>query len=169
MRTRRIAPIGLTLVAILSSQGTRAVRADAPEARVSLDLREADVRDVVGALLQLSGLQSVFDPGISCRLTLKVHELSWRKSLQATLNACALGYEEEGSVVRIATRERLRSETAERRRLAEQKEELRSHRLELVRLSYARAREMAPLLKRLLPPHAGVVYDDRTNTLILID
>ncbi len=146
-----------------------AAAADKAEARISLDAREADVRDLVGALLQVSGLQSVIDPDVSCRLTLKVHELSWVAAFQATLNACGLGYEEEGTVVRIATRERLRSELAERRRLNESRQESGPPRLTLVRLSCARAREMAPLLKKLLPPRADVVYDDRTNTLILID
>jgi type IV pilus assembly protein PilQ len=143
--------------------------ADTPEARVSLDAREADVREVAGALVQASGLQSAFDPDISCRLTLNVHELSWRKAFEATLDACGLAYEEEGTVVRIATRERLRSELAERRRLNELRQQSRPGRVALVRLSYARAREMAPLLKKLLSPRADVVYDDRTNTLIVVD
>jgi type IV pilus assembly protein PilQ len=170
MRTTGIAASSLALVAALSLLGTRAVAGDTSrEARVSLDVRDTDVHDLVAALLQVSGLQSIFDPGISCRLTLKVHELSWLKALQATLNACALGYEEEGTVVRIATRERLRSEAAEERRLAELKQETRSNRVALVRLSYGRAREMAPLLKKVLSSRAEVTYDDRTNTLIIID
>ena len=157
------------LVAALSLPGPCTGAADAPEARVSLDVRDADVHEITSALLEVSDLQGVFDPGIACRLTLRVHELSWLKALRATLDACGLGYEEEGTVVRITTRERLRSETAERRRLAELKQATRSNRVVRLRLSYARAREMAPLLKRLLSPHADVAYDDRTNTLIIID
>jgi type II secretory pathway component GspD/PulD (secretin) len=72
-------------------------------------------------------------------------------------------------VVRIATRARLLSEAAEGRRRGELREETRSGRVALVRLSYARAREMAPLLGKLLTPHADVVYDERTNTLILVE
>jgi type IV pilus assembly protein PilQ len=158
-----------TALAVLSAPWPRARAAEAPEARVSLDLRDADVRQVAHVLLEVSGLQGVLDPGIACRLTLKVHRLSWLKTLRTVLDACGLGYEEEGTVVRIATRERLLSEAAERRRLAELREETRSNRVALVRLSYARAREMAPLLERLLPPHATVAYDERTNTLILVE
>jgi len=143
--------------------------AETPEARISLDLKEADVRTVADALLQVSGLQAVVDPEVSCRLTLKVHQLSWLRALQAALTACGLSYEGDGSVVRIATRERLRSELVERRRLAELKQESRPDRLTLVRLSYARAREMAPLLEKLLSPHTHVVYDDRTNTLVFVN
>ena len=37
------------------------------------------------------------------------------------------------------------------------------------RLSYARAQELAPIVKRFLSPRGEVVYDTRTNTLIIID
>lgn len=158
-----------TSLAVLAAPWPGAPAPEPPEARVSLDLRDADVRQIAAALLEVSGLQGAVDPGVECRLTLKVHRLSWLKTLQTVLNACGLGYEEEGTLVRIATRERLLSEAAERRRLRELREETRSGRVALMRLSYARAREMAPLLGKLLAPHADVAYDERTNTLILVE
>jgi type IV pilus assembly protein PilQ len=158
-----------TCLAVVATPWPGAPDPRPPEARVSLDLRDADVRQIAAALLEVSGLQGAIDPGIECTLTLKVHRLGWLKTLQTVLNACGLGYEEEGTVVRIATRARLLSEAAERRRRRELREETPSGRVALVRLSYARAREMAPLLGKLLTPHADVVYDERTNTLILVE
>jgi len=40
------------------------------EVRISLDAKDAPVVDVVHVLAEAGGLQTVFDPGIDCRLTL---------------------------------------------------------------------------------------------------
>ncbi len=142
---------------------------EAPEARVTLDVKQRGIQDIVAALVEASGLQVIFDPEVSCKVTVKVHETSWLTAFRASLNACGLGYEEEGNVVRIATRARLTAEAAERRRLVEEQRQRPGNRVELFRLSYARAREMAPLLAKVLSGRERVVYDERTNTLIIVD
>ena len=56
-----------------------------------------------------------------------------------------------------------------RRRLAEEKRLSGPLRAERFRLSYARAAEVAPLVKRFLSPRGEVALDERTNTLYVID
>jgi len=144
-----------------------AAGAETPEARLELDLRESSVTDVVRLLAEAGGLQPVFDPGVSCRLTLKTRALAWHEALDATLRACGLGYEAAGRVVRIAPQERLALESRERRELDAARGRSPSASLELWRLSYARAEALAPLLERLLPEGSRVVADPRTNTLLV--
>lgn len=138
------------------------------EARVSLDLKDAPVVDVVTALAEVGGFQAVFDPGITCRLTMKLNGARWRTVLDTALSACGLGREEEGDILRVATRARLQEEAAARRRLEEERRMAPRGRIDSFRLSYARAQEVAPLLGRILPPGARVTCDARTNTLILV-
>jgi type IV pilus assembly protein PilQ len=145
-----------------------AAEADA-EARVSLDVRESDVTDIVRVLSEVAGFQVVFDPGLSCRLTLKLHEVSWRTALDVSLKSCGLGREEEGGILRIAPTSRLIEEAEAERRLREARAAAAPHRVLTFRLSYARAQEMAPIVKKLLAPRGDVVYDARTNTLMVID
>jgi type IV pilus assembly protein PilQ len=121
--------------------------------------------DIVQALAETGGLQAIFDPGISCRLTMKLPGARWRSVLDTTLSACRLGYEEEGNVLRVAPLARLQAEAAARRSLSEERRS--SGRLATFRLSYARAQELAPLLQRLLSPTGRASYDSRTNTLVL--
>jgi type IV pilus assembly protein PilQ len=109
------------------------------------------------------------DPTPSCTLTLKLTAVRWLTALDLSLRACGLVREEEGGVVRVATAARILEESAARRRLDEEKDKAPRGRLALFRLSYARAQEMAPLLKRLLAPRGDVVYDARTNTVLIID
>lgn len=137
------------------------------EARVSLDAKDAPVADVVRVLADAGGFQVVFDPGVTCKLTLKLHEAAWRTVLDTALAACALGREEEGDILRVAPVAKLREEAAARRRLNEERQASSPSRLALFRLSYARAREIAPLLDRTLSPSGRVSYDERTNTLIV--
>jgi type IV pilus assembly protein PilQ len=137
------------------------------EARVSLDARDAPIVDVVRILAEAGGFQLVLDPGIECRLTLKLHETRWRSVLDTVLSACRLGFEEEGDILRVAPLARLQEEAAARRRLEQERQPTASGRLALFRLSYARAQELAPLLDRMITPSGRVSYDARTNTLIV--
>jgi type II secretory pathway component HofQ len=139
------------------------------DARVSLDLKDAQATDIVAALAEVGRFQVVFDPGLSCALTLNLRAVTWQTALDTVLRACRLGYEEDGSVLRVARAERLRSEAEERRRLAEAKSAARPRSVASFRLSYARAAEVAPVVKRLLSPRGDVVFDARTNTLLIVD
>jgi type IV pilus assembly protein PilQ len=139
----------------------------AEETRVSLNAKEASILDVVRVLAEAGGFQTVFDPGIECKLTLKLHASPWRQILDTALAACQLGLEEEGDVLRIAPIARLRAEAEARRRLVQEQANRPAGRLALFRLSYARAEQVAPLLKKLLPQRGSVMFDARTNTLIL--
>ena len=139
----------------------------APEARISLDVKDGPLVDIVSALAEVGRFQVVFDPAPPCPLTLKLREVRWRIALEEALRACRRAVEEEGGVLRIAPLERLKAEG--RRKLAEEQARSGAHTVSAFRLSYARAAEMAQVVKKLLSPRADVVYDPRTNTLIIVD
>lgn len=151
------------LLALLASSNPEA------EARISIDVKDAAAVDVVKMLAEVADFQVVFDPGVSCALTLKLTGVRWQKALELTLTSCGLGQEGEGRVLRIAPAARLIEESAARRRLDEERGQRGPALLTLYRLSYARAEEMAPLLKRWLSPRAVVTYDARTNILLVVD
>jgi type IV pilus assembly protein PilQ len=151
------------LLALLASSNPEA------EARISIDVKDAAAVDVVRMLAEVADFQVVFDPGISCALTLKLTGVRWQKALELTLTSCGLGQEGEGRVLRIAPAARLIEESAAQRRLEEERSQRGPTLLTLYRLSYARAEAMAPLLKRWLSPRAVVTYDTRTNILLVVD
>jgi type II secretory pathway component HofQ len=140
-----------------------------PEAHVSLDLKDAPIANVVALLGEVGGFQTVVDPDVSCALTLKLRDARWQQALEASLRACRLGYEGPAPVLRIAPVQRLAEESTARRRLEEARQPSREPVITMFRLSYARAAEIAPLLKRYLSARGQVSYDTRTNTLIVVD
>jgi type IV pilus assembly protein PilQ len=139
------------------------------EARVSIDVRDADIVDIVRLLAEVGNFQVVIDPGVACKLTLKLHEVPWNRVLDVSLRSCGLGQDSDAGIVRVATAARLTAEVAESRKLAEAQLDSRPLHTTVYRLSYARAAELAPILKKFLSPRGEVIWDTRSNTLIVTD
>jgi type II secretory pathway component HofQ len=167
MNPMRPALAARLVLGVVALAALPAARAASNEARVSLDAKDVAITDVVRVLAEAGGFQVVFDPGIDCRLTLKLDAARWRGVLDAALAACRLGVEEEADVLRVAPVARLSAEASALRDLEQQRAARPSGRLALFHLSYARAREVAPLLARMLPPSGRVSWDERTNTLLV--
>ena len=160
--------VALATLLIVAALGAPAPKAT-PEALVSLDAKDAPVVDIVSVLAEVGRFQVVFDPAPPCAFTLRLRDVRWRTALEAALRACRLAYEEEGGVLRIAPVERLSAESSERRKMAAERTRSGAHTVSAFRLSYARAAEMAPIVKQFLSPRGDVVYEPRTNTLIIVD
>ena len=139
------------------------------EARISIDVKDADIVDVVRLFAEVGGFQVVVDPGVSCNLTLKLNEVRWTSALDVALKSCGLGRDEENDIVRVAPVAKLVAETAAQRKLDEARSLAGPLQMRSYRLSYARAAEMAPIIKKFLSPRGEVIYDSRTNTLLVID
>ncbi len=86
------------------------------------------------------------------------------------LRTCGLAKDELGpNLVRVATSERLRKEYEERRKYEDEKALSGPLTTTYVKLAYARAQDIAPMLARFVSPRGSVVFDERTNTLIITD
>ena len=163
-----------TLAAFLVAASVAAGPAARPspppqEARISVDFKDADVLDIVRLMAELGNFQVVAHPGISCKLTLKLKEVPLDTAFDLTLKTCGLGYEEASGIYRIAPTAILTAEHVAARKLAEEQRLDRPLKTRMYRLSYARAAEMAPLVKKFLSPRGEVIFDARTNTLIVTD
>jgi type IV pilus assembly protein PilQ len=139
------------------------------ETRISVDFKDADVLDIVRLMSELGNFQVVAHPGIACKLTLKLKEVPLATAFDLTLRTCGLGYEEESGIYRVAPTATLTAEHVAQRKLDEERRLDRPLTTKMYRLSYARASEMAPLIKKFLSPRGEVIFDQRTNTLIVTD
>jgi len=166
----------LSLLFVVSLAGSGLAMAAPPpmtsadgEARISVDLKDADIVDIVRLFAEIGGFQVVVDPGVSCKLTLKLNEVRWTSALDVALKSCGLGQDTETEIVRVAPLARLAAEAAAQRKLDEERSLRGPLQMRTYRLSYARAAEMAPIIKRFLSPRGEVIFDSRTNTLIVMD
>jgi type IV pilus assembly protein PilQ len=139
------------------------------ETRISVDFKDADILDIVRLMAELGDFQVVAHPGITCKLTLKLKEVPLETAFDLTLKTCGLGYEEASGIYRIAPTPTLAAEHVAARKLADEQKYNRPLKRRMYRLSYARAAEMVPLVKAFLSPRGEVIFDARTNTLIVTD
>jgi type IV pilus assembly protein PilQ len=161
---------GLLAAPIARADAPAAARPAAPaEARISIDFKDADIVDIVRMMAEVGQFQVVVDPGVSCKLTLKLKEVPWDSALDVALRVCGLGSENDNGIVRVAAVDKLTAEHQARRQLAEEQKLNRPLRTVRYTLSYAKAAELAPLIKKFLSPRGDVVFDARTNTLIITD
>jgi type IV pilus assembly protein PilQ len=134
---------------------------------ISLNLKDADIKDVLRTFAQLTGLNIAVDPQVRGTVTVDFVDVPWDQALDLILRQNGLTYVLEGNVMRVGTMDRLASETAAQRRLAEE-ERLNVPLTTLgFKLSYARATDVAALLRDMASPRARIIVDARTNQLII--
>jgi type IV pilus secretin PilQ/predicted competence protein len=137
---------------------------------ISLDFQGADLRAVLRTFAEISGLNIVIDPTIQGTVDVALRDVPWDQALDIILRANKLGYNVDGTIVRIAPLAVLADEEAQRRKLTEEQALAGELRVLTRSLSYARAEEVAPLLTRTVLSQRGQIQTDtRTNTVIIND
>jgi type IV pilus secretin PilQ/predicted competence protein len=134
---------------------------------LSLNLKDADIKDVLRTFAQLTGLNIAIDPTVTGSVTVDFVDVPWDQALEVILRQNSLAYVLEGNVMRVGTAARLSEEAESNRRLTEQ--ERLNVPLTTVgfKLSYARASDVASLLREMASPRARIIVDQRTNQLII--
>jgi len=142
-------------------------------ARVSFDFDDADLRLVLRGFQEISGLNIVIDSAVQGTVNLVLRDVPWDQALDVILKQNKLGYLVEDTIVRIAPLSVLADEQTERKKLADAQALSGELEVRTRRLSYAKADEIATLLKQsgdaLLSKRGTVQVDARTNTLIVTD
>ena len=137
---------------------------------ISLNLKDIELSDFFRLIHEISGLNIVVDPAVRGSLTLVLLDVPWDQALDIVLRNHGLLSELEGNVLRgVLTRETAQKEQEARRDLARATQEAVLLETITYTLSYARAADAAPILRRFLSPRGEIAVDERTNTLILTD
>ena len=134
---------------------------------ISLDLKDADIKDVFRTISQLTGLNIVIDPEVRGTVTVQLEDVPWDQALDLILKQNSLGYVLENNIMRIATTAKLQAEEGDRARLAEARQAAEATRTVIKKLSYAKASEIVPTLQSVMSKRGAIVVDARTNTLII--
>lgn len=134
---------------------------------ISLDLKDADIKDVFRTISELTGLNIVVDPEVRGTVTVKLDNVPWDQALDLILKQNGLGYVLENNIMRIATTAKLQAEQSDRARLAEARQAAEPTRTVIKKLSYTKAPDIIPVLKSIMSKRGDIVVDNRTNTLII--
>jgi len=134
---------------------------------IDLNLKDADIRDVIRTFANLTGLNMAVDPGVAGSVTVDFSGVPWDQALDIILRQNNLTYVLEGNVMRIGTLARLTDEQRARSALLEQEKFNVPLTTVSRKLSYARANDVAALLREIASPKAKLIIDARTNQLII--
>jgi len=136
---------------------------------VSLDFQNADLRAVLRAFAEISGLNVVIDPGVQGSVDVALRDVPWDQALSLILRANKLDCAVDGGIVRVATTDVFRVESKERKEKVDAAADAGELEVLTRVLSYAKAEDVAALAKTLLSQRGQIQTDPRTNTIIIND
>ena len=137
--------------------------------KVSFNFKDADLKDVFRLFHELTGYNIVLDPAVSGTLTIVLENVPEDQALDIILKNNGLDKVFENNVIRIASTQKLAAEAAARKSLIEAQELEREPITFTRKLSYAKSKDVVPIIKKMMSKRGDVIMDDRTNTLIITD
>jgi type IV pilus assembly protein PilQ len=143
--------------------------------KLSLNFQDIDTRAVLQLLADASGQNIVVSDSVKGSVTLRLQSVPWDQALDIVLRTKGLDKRREGNVIIVAPSDELASR--EKADLASKKDiqELAPLHTEFLQVNYAKAAELAVMIKgganasSVLSTRGSVGFDERTNTLLLVD
>lgn len=142
--------------------------------RLTLNFQDIDVRPVLQLLADTSGQNIVVSDSVKGRVTLRLQNVPWDQALDIVLKTKGLDMRRKNNVIIVAPQAELAAQ--EKAELAAQKDlqDLAPLRTEFLQVNYAKASEIARLVKSggggsLLSQRGSVTVDERTNTMLVQD
>jgi type IV pilus assembly protein PilQ len=139
--------------------------------KLSLNFQDIEVRAVLQLIADFTGLNMVASDTVAGNVTLRLKNVPWDQALEIILKSKGLGMRQAGNVMMVAPQEEIAAR--EKLELESQKQiaELAPLKTEFIEVNYAKAADVATLLKteasKLLSERGNVSVDQRTNTLLI--
>ena len=141
--------------------------------RLSLNFQDIEIRSVLQLIADFTGLNIVVSDTVRGSLTLRLKNVPWDQALDIILKTKGLGMRQTGNVMLVAPSEEIAAREKLELESQKQIEELEPLYSEYIQVNYAKASELATLLKSsdttLLSDRGMVAIDQRTNTLLIQD
>ena len=141
--------------------------------RLSLNFQDIEVRSVLQLIADFTGLNVVVSDTVRGSLTLRLKNVPWDQALDIILKTKGLGMRQTGNVMLVAPSEEIAAREKLELESKKQIEELEPLYSEYIQVNYAKASDLAALLKSsdttLMSDRGMVTTDQRTNTLLVQD
>lgn len=164
--------------------------------RLSLNFQQINVRAALQVIADFTGLNFVTSDSVTGTLTLRLKDVPWDQALDIILQTRGLGMRRSGNVVWVAPAEEIAQRERQQLESQQQQNELQPLTSELIQVNYAKASDIADILKSvkavdtgvqqslfgsinisevetesnsLLSPRGNVTVDDRTNSILIQD
>jgi type IV pilus assembly protein PilQ len=143
---------------------------------ISLDLLDADLKNVLRLLADITGTNMVIEPDVVGRVTIKVEKVPWDQVLDMILAMNDLGREDLGNVIRIARLGKLKQEWNQqvdeiraKQELLEVAKDVGAITTAYLTVNYAQPVEIAAKISEVKSDKGKVSVDERSSLVIYTD
>lgn len=140
---------------------------------LTLNFQTIPVRAALQLLARFANINIVVSDSVTGNITLNVRSIPWDEAMDIILQTRNLGQYKIGNVTLIAPEDEIAAQEKQQLLAKQQISGLEPLRSELVQVNYAKASEIAALLKSqnstILSSRGSVSVDSRTNTLWVMD
>lgn len=141
--------------------------------KLSLNFQNIEVRAVLQLIADFTGLNVVASDSVQGNITLRLKNVPWDQALDIILKTRGLGMRQSGNVVLIAPNQELAEREKRELEAKKQMVDLAPLRTEFYSINYAKAADIATILKEeknsILTERGSVTIDTRTNTLMVLE
>jgi len=139
--------------------------------KLSLNFQNIEVRAVLQLLADFTGLNLVTSDSVKGNVTLRLKNVPWDQALDIIMKARGLGMRRTGDVIMVAPNEEIAAREKLELEASRQIEELAPLYSDSIQINYAKALDLAVLLKSeqnsLLSGRGSITIDERTNKLLV--
>jgi type IV pilus assembly protein PilQ len=137
--------------------------------RISLNVKDAELVDVLSLISKVSNKNFVLGDAISKKVTLSVRDTPWDQILAIILVNNKLGYQKVGNIYRILQAEQIKAEMADIAKSFEARADVMPLETRLIPINYARANDVQTNVKDLQSKRGKISIDSRTNSIVVTD
>ncbi|HEU4619067.1 MAG TPA: AMIN domain-containing protein, partial [Gammaproteobacteria bacterium] len=143
--------------------------------RLTMNFQDIETRAVLQLLAETSGLNIVVTDSVQGNVTLRLQNVPWDQALDILLTTKGLDMRRNGNVILVAPAQEIAAREQAQLQAAQALKGLEPLRSEFVQVNYAKAAELANLIKggggmhSMLSDRGSVAVDERTNTLLVQD
>ena len=141
--------------------------------RISLSFQSVDVRSLLQIIADVAGTNMVVSDSVSGEIAMRLQNVPWDQALDIILRTKGLGIRRQGNVMLVAPMGELAEREKSEAEAEKAKVTLSPLRSEIIQINYAKASEIAALLKSgensLMSERGRITVDDRTNTLLVLE
>ncbi len=141
--------------------------------KLSLNFQNIEVRAVLQLIADFTGLNMVASDTVEGTVTLRLKNVPWDQALDIILKSKGLDMRKNGNVIMVAPSEEIATYEKLELEASLALEELAPLHTEFMQINYAKAADIADLLKdesnNLLSERGNITLDERTNTLLVQD
>ena len=139
--------------------------------KLSLDFKDADIKNVFRLLAEVSGKNIVVTDDVNRKVTLRLVEVPWDQAMDLIITTNGLGKDEMGNVIRISTTARLETDRLQQKKTERAREDAEPLQTAYFNINYARVKDLESKVKTLLTKRSDValVIDERSNTMMVRD